>query len=82
MNDMYKLACPLILILPAVIHAQQPWFRSSPPDYLWQNVGIPERKQPGLYIYPNSSKANVIIQSLTRVTLSCLPVMARNCSVE
>jgi hypothetical protein len=36
---MKKLFYFLVLLLPVVVFAQQPWYKSSPLDYMWMNVG-------------------------------------------
>ena len=36
---MRKLFYFMALLLPVVTCAQQPWYKSSPLDYMWMNVG-------------------------------------------
>jgi hypothetical protein len=36
---MKKLICILLLVFPVVAFSQQPWYKSSPLDYMWLNVG-------------------------------------------
>ncbi len=36
---MKKLLYLLMFVFPIAICAQQPWYKSSPLDYIWQNVG-------------------------------------------
>ena len=36
---MKKLIYLLMIVFPIAVCAQQPWYKSSPLDYMWQNVG-------------------------------------------
>jgi hypothetical protein len=36
---MKKLICILVFVFSIAVCAQQPWYKSSPLDYMWQNVG-------------------------------------------
>ena len=38
-KTMKKLFYLLIFLYPAFVYAQQPWYKSAPLDYKWQNVG-------------------------------------------
>ena len=36
---MKKVFCILMFLFPIVVNAQQPWYKYSPLDYMWMNVG-------------------------------------------